>query len=216
MDIPPLNRSAPVVTHNLTASNSFAIYWANVIAAIKAQIADIVSINTEQTNLLNQILAVQASSNAANAALNSINLGFPSGTSGPSVFGVSSTSWVTVGSVDLMGVTAGTLRFDTTRLLVDGINTDITGSPTLLADYQITEEPTGGGSVTVCLSGSWTATKDFVSGLVEIDFPVATVDAARPTMVNTGNVTYRLQVRRASGSNSLANAVAIFRAAKAT
>jgi hypothetical protein len=214
MDIPPLNRSAPVVTRNFTASNSFAIYWANVIAAIKAQIADIVAINNEQTNLLNQILAAQASANAANAALNSLNSGLPSGTSGPTTFGVSSTSWVTVGTVVLTGVTAGTLRFDTTRLLGDGFVTTLTGGA-LAADFRITEEPTGGGAVTDCVTGTWSAT--VLSGdPVEIVFPEATVDAARPTLVNTGNVTYRLQVRRASGSAVLAGAKAIFRAGQAS
>lgn len=221
MNIPPLNRAAPVVTRNLTASNSFAIYWANVISAIQGQIsdinaiiADIVAINVEQTNLLNQILAAQASANAANAALNSINSGLPSGTSGPNTFGVSSTSWTTIGTVALTGVTAGTLRFDTTRLLNDGFATTLTSGP-LAADYQITEELTSGGPPAVCLTGTWSASQ--LSGdPVEIVFPEATVDAARPTLTITGSVTYKLQVRRASGSAALAGAMAIFRAAQAT
>lgn len=214
MNIPPLNRSLELVSLSRTPSNAFAIYWAEVIKAIQAQIADIVAINVEQTNLLNQILAAQASADAANAALNSINSGLPSGTSGPTTFGVSSTSWVTVGTVALTGVTAGTLRFDTTRLLGDGFVTTLTGGA-LDADFRITEEPTSGGTVTDCVTGTWSATV-LPGDPVEIVFPDATVDAARPTLVNTGNVTYKLQVRRASGSAVLAGAKAIFRAAQAS
>lgn len=221
MNIPPLNRMTPIVTEDRMASNSFAIYWANVITSIQKQItdisdiiADIQAVNIEQTNLLNQILAAQASANAANAALNSINSGLPSGTSGPTTFGVSSTSYVTVGTVALTGVTAGTLRFDTTRLLNDGFATTLTGGA-LVADYQITEELTSGGPPAVCLTGTWSASQ--LSGdPVEIVFPDATVDAARPTLTITGNVTYKLQVRRASGSAVLGGAKAIFRAAQAT
>lgn len=214
VDIPPLNRQGSIVNRNGTPSNAFAIYWQNVIKAIQKQIADIVAVNNEQTNLLNQILAAQASANAANAAVNSLNSGLPSGTNGPNTFGVSSTSWVTIGTVNLTGVTAGTLRFDTTRLLVDGFSTTLSNKP-LNANYRITEEPTGGGTVTVCLSGSWTADQ-FPGDPVEITFPEATVDAARPTLVNTGAVTYRLQVQRSSGTAILDDAMAIFRAAQAS
>ena len=213
-DIPPLNRQGSIVNRNGTPSNSFAIYWQNVIKAIQKQIADIIAVNNEQTNLLNQILEAQATANAANAALNSMNSGFPSGTSGPFAFGVSSTSWLTIGTVSLTGVTAGTLRFDTTRLLINGFATTVTDGP-LAADYQIAEELTGGGPVSVCLSGTWTA-EQVAGDPAEIVFPFATVDAARPTIVNTGAVTYRLQVRRSSGIAVLAGARAIFRAAQAS
>lgn len=221
MAIPPLSRSLEIVTKGRTAGNSFAIYWSNVLKAIEKQFTDIATVNSqqaamlvEQANLLNQVLSAQSSANAANAALNSINLGLPSGTGGPTTFGVSSSSFVTIGTVALMGVTAGTLRFDTTRLLNDGFVTTLSGGA-LAADYQITEQPTGGGAVTVCLSGTWSASQ-FPGDPVDIVFPYATVDAARPVVVNTGNVTYRLEVRRSSGSAVLAGAKAIFRAAKAT
>jgi hypothetical protein len=228
ISIPPLNRALEIVTRNRIAGDAFATYWGQVLAAIKSQFTAIEAVNAEQAaqlatvnailveqaNQLNQILAAQASANLANAALNSINSGFPSGTSGPASFGVSSTSYVTIGTVALTGITAGTLRFDTTRLLVDGFSTSLT-SGLLAADYRITEEPTSGGAVTTCLTGTWTASQ--LSGdPVDIVFPEATVDAARPTLVNTGNVTYKLQVRRASGSAVLTNAMAIFRAAKAS
>ncbi len=221
MAIPPLNRQDRIIAQNGTASTSFSIYWALVLKSIEDQFASINTLIAGQaaqlvtiTNLLNQVLAAQASANAANAALNSINSGLPSGTSGPTTFGVSSGTYATVGTVALTGVTAGTLRFDTTRLLSDGFVTGLTSGP-LSADYRITEEPTGGGTVTTCITGTWTAS--ILSGdPVEIVFPEATLDAARPTLVNTGNVTYRLQVRRASGSAVLTGAKAIFRAAQAT
>jgi len=44
----------------------------------------------------------------------------------------------------------------------------------------------------------------------------AALDAVRPTVGITGNVTYRLQVARASGSNTVTAAFADFRAAQAT
>lgn len=212
-DIPPLNRQGSIVNRNGTPSNSFAIYWQNVIKAIQKQIADVVAVNVEQTNLLNQILAAQASANAANASANSINSNFPSATDGPKLFSVSSTSWVAIAFVDLTGVTAGTLRFDTTRILLNGTTT-LSNAP-LNANYRITEQPTGGGPVTVCLSGTWTADQPPGDPL-EISFPDATVDAARPTIVNTGAVTYRLEVQRSSGLGVLTDATAIFRAAQAS
>ena len=214
MAIPPLSNTLEIVGPNRIASGPFAIYWGQVRKSIEDQIAAIIAVNIEQTNLLRQVLAAQSSANAANAALNSINSGFPSGTSGPTSFGVSSTSYVTVGTIALTGITAGTLRVDTTRLLVDGFSTTLT-SGSLSADYRITEEPTSGGAVTTCLTGAWSASQ-LSADPVEIIFPEATVDAARPTLVNTGNVTYKLQVRRASGSAILTNAMAIFRAAKAS
>lgn len=213
MAIPPLNRQNKIIAANGTADTAFAIYWGQVIKSIEDQLAAIKAVNIEQTNLLNQVIAAQASANAANAALNSINSGLPSGTSGPTTFGVSSGTYVTVGTIALTGITAGTLRFDTTRLLVDGFVTGLTGGA-LSADYRITEEPTSGGTVTDCITGTWTATI-LPGDPVEIVFPEATVDAARPTLVNTGNVTYKLQVRRASGAGVLTGAMAIFRAAQA-
>jgi hypothetical protein len=125
-----------------------------------------------------------------------------------------------VATVNLTGITAGTLRFDTTNVLVNGGLTEVTGGP-FSGEYRITEEPTSGGTVTTLLSGVWSAVGTIIipGEPIEpatISFPSSDLIAPRPTIVNTGNVTYRLQVRRSSGSAVLTGALAILRAAKAS
>lgn len=205
--LPPLNRQSAIIGTAGRASDAFAQYWQRVLNAIGGAITDIRSTNERQDAQLAQLLAVQA-------AVNSQAAGLPSGTSGPTRFGVSSGTRIIAGSVNLTGVVAGTLRFDTTRLNADSLTT-VTAGP-LAGTYWITEEPTSGGTKTDILTGSWTATLPGPGEPVEIVFPDATVDAARPATTNTGAVTYRLELARASGSAVLTNAIATFRAGQAS
>jgi hypothetical protein len=158
--------------------------------------------------------SAQSSANAANAAVASIGSGKPSGTSGPNLFDVSTGAWVTVASVNLVGIVAGSLRFDATDLRA-GMATSMTGLSIGCA-YRVTETSTSGGAVSVCFSDTWSAAF-FGEPLdpVEVTFNASPLNVARPVTVNTGAVTYKLQVQKVSGSGVLTGALAIFRAAQA-
>ncbi len=201
-----LRRGVGLVGNTGAATDWFAILWDKTVGQIEATVSEIVATNARQDAQLAQLLAVQA-------AVNSQASGKPSGTSGPTSFGVSGAGRVTIGTVALTGVVAGTLRFDSTRIYIDGIKTAVTDA--FSGTYWITEEPTSGGTETDILTGSWTADPVGPGEPVVIVFPGATVDAARPTATNTGDVTYRLEVARASGTAVLTNALATFRAAQA-
>ena len=92
----------------------------------------------------------------------------------------------------------------------------MTGFSTFFGDFWITEQATSGGVINDLYTDTWSGLNagggDVSIGLD--DQPA--LDAARPTVGITGNVTYRLQVARASGSNTVISAFADFRAAQAS
>jgi hypothetical protein len=192
-----------------SVSADFARWWQlNVVATDAAQ---------EQAQVAASAAAA-ASSQAATAAATgtSAGSGFPSGGVVNQQFDCTSGTRVTIASVPLIGVTAGTLRFDTTALYAVYPTTGITGVSTFFGTFWITEQLTSGGTINDLYTASWSGLNE---GFGAVDIYIdnqAALDAARPTAGITGNVTYRLQVARASGSNSVTAAFADFRAAQAS
>jgi hypothetical protein len=163
-------------------------------------------------------VAVAASSQAqtANAAASSAGAGLASGAVVAQQFDCTSGTRVTIASVPLVGVTAGTLRFDTTNFYALYPNTVLSSPADFLGTFWITEQLTSGGPINDLYTDTWTAINAGQGDVtVFIDDPTS-LDAARPTAGITGNVTYRLQVARASGVNTITSAYADFRAAQAT
>lgn len=209
---PPLERGFKISDASGIVSDAFARFWQKFGSELTKQ-------ETTQDALLQQILtaqaaasAAQASANAANASSNSVGSGKVSGTSNLQNFSCSSVVRATIATVNLTGVVAGTLRFDTTSIFGSYPLTSLIGTA-FSGNIFITEQSTSGGAVTDIYSGSITAVNDGEGG-IEFTYDQAAIDALRPTAVNVGNVTYRLQIAK-TGSVNLIDASCILRAAQA-
>jgi hypothetical protein len=207
--IPPLPRNLRIQNDDGSVSADFARWWQlNVVAteAVQAQAQTAASAAT----------AAQSQAATAAATATSSGAGFPSGGVVSQQFNCTSGARVTIATVPLIGVTAGTLRFDTTALYAIYPQTEITGLSTFFGDFWITEQATSGGAINDLYTDTWSGLN---AGAGEVDIYIddqAALDAVRPTVGITGNVTYRLQVARASGFNTVTSAYADFRAAQAT
>lgn len=187
-----------------TVSADFARWWQQNIAGVKTA--------QSQANA-----AVSQASTAA-ATANSAGSGLASGSVTGSEFDCNSGTRVIVAAVPLTGITAGTMRFDTTAIYPIFPNTKQANGFQFYGTFWITEQLTSGGTKNDLYTGTWTGLGETVGtndADVFIDDTV-TLDAARPTIGITGNVTYRLEVARASGDEIISKAYADFRAAKAT
>ncbi len=210
MAVPPLPKNLRIQNADGTVSADFARWWQlNVVATDAAQEKATVAASA----------AAAASSQAATAAATgtSAGSGFPSGGVVNQEFDCTSATRVTIASVPLIGVTAGTLRFDTTSLYSIYPTTSMSGLSTFFGDFWITEQLTSGGAINDLYTDTWTGLN---AGFGDVSIGIddqAALDAARPTVGITGNVTYRLQVaRQAFGTNTVISAYADFRAAQAT
>ncbi len=209
MAIPPLPRNLRIQNADGSVSADFARWWQlNVVA-------------TEAVQFQAQTAASAAAASASQAATaaataTSAGSGFASGGVVNQQFDCTSATRVTIATVPLIGVTAGTLRFDTTALYAVYPTTEMTGFSTFFGDFWITEQATSGGVINDLYTDTWSGLN---AGQGEVDIYIddqAALDAARPTVGITGNVTYRLQVARASGTNTVTSAYADFRAAQAS
>ena len=209
MAVPPLPKNMRLQNADGTVSADFARWWQlNVVATGAAQ---------EQAQVAASAAAASASQAATAAATaTSAGSGFPSGGVVNQQFDCTSATRVTIAAVPLIGVTAGTLRFDTTALYAIYPTTGITGLSTFFGNFWITEQLTSGGTINDLYTDTWSGLNAGAGDVsIQIDDQAA-LDAARPTVGITGNVTYRLQVARASGSNTVTAAFADFRAAQAS
>jgi hypothetical protein len=207
--VPPLPKNMRLQNADGTVSADFARWWQlNVVATGAAQ---------EQAQAAASAAAASASqAQTAAATATSAGSGFPSGGVVNQQFDCTSATRVTIATVPLIGVTAGTLRFDTTALYPVYPQTEISGVSTFFGDFWITEQLTSGGPINDLYTDTWSGLNAGAGDVsIQID-DQATLDAARPTVGITGNVTYRLQVARASGSNTVTAAFADFRAAQAS
>lgn len=187
-----------------TVSADFARWWQRNIAGIKTA--------QSQANA-----AVSQAATAAATATSS-GSGFASGSVINSEFDCTSTTRVIVAAVPLMGITAGTLRFDTSNIYALFPQTVIANGFQFYGTFWITEQLTSGGPKNDLYTGTWTGLAESGGTAfadVFIDDTV-TLDAARPTAGITGDVTYRFEVARASGSQIISKAYADFRAAQAS
>ena len=209
MAIPPLPRNLRIQNDDGTVSADFARWWQLNVVATQA-----VQVQAQTAASAAAASASQAATAAATAT--SAGSGFASGGVVNQQFDCTSGTRVTIATVPLIGVTAGTLRFDTTALYVVYPTTEMTGLSTFFGTFWITEQATSGGVINDLYTDTWSglnAGQGDVS--IGIDDQPA-LDAARPTVGITGNVTYRLQVARASGTNTVTSAFADFRAAQAS
>jgi len=207
--VPPLPKNMRLQNADGTVSADFARWWQlNVVATGAAQ---------EQAQVAASAAAASASqAQTAAATATSAGSGFASGGVVNQQFDCTSGTRVTIATVPLIGVTAGTLRFDTTALYSIYPTTTMSGVSTFFGDFWITEQLTSGGPVNDLYTDTWTGLN---AGFGDVSIGIddqAALDAVRPTVGITGNVTYRLQVARASGSNTVTAAFADFRAAQAT
>lgn len=209
MAIPPLPRSMRIQNLDGTVSSDFARWWQlNVVATDAAQV--------QAQTAASAATAAQSQAATAAATATSSGSGFPSGGVVSQQFDCTSATRVTIATVPLIGVTAGTLRFDTTALYAIYPQTEISGVSTFFGDFWITEQLTSGGTINDLYTDTWSGIN---AGFGDVSIGIddqAALDAARPTAGITGNVTYRLQVARASGSNTVTSAYADFRAAQAS
>lgn len=214
-NIPPLSRNIKVISETGAASEDFARYFNKSIDEIKRQINEIQAAQTAANIATN--LAQGASSQAATAAATatSAGAGLPSASIVGQVFNATSTTPTTIALVDLIGVVAGNLRFDTTRLYYDSSTSFSPSVADSVGSFIITEKLTSGvGSENTLVSGTWTATDTGGFVVLMID-DEATLDAARPAAGITGDVTYRLKVSKDIGQSSVLYGLADFRAAQA-
>lgn len=217
--LPSLANDINIVGRTGVASRYFSGLWAKLTGEIVKQ-------ETRQDTLLAQIMGVKLDTEAAlsqastaAAIANSAGENVPSGGETGKVFDVISSAFVPVSSVALTGITAGTLRFDTTNIYTSQAS-QIVGNQIFLGSYRILERLTSGGASNVLFLGTWTGERETdpsLPQLVEsfIDNKAA-LDAARPAVGLIGNVTYTLEVARASGTNTATNMFADFRVAKAS
>ena len=209
MAIPPLPRNLRIQNADGSVSADFARWWQlNVVATDAAQVQAQTAASAAAAS------ASQAATAAATAT--SAGSGFASGGVVSQQFDCTSATRVTIATVPLIGVTAGTLRFDTTALYAVYPTTEMTGLSTFFGTFWITEQATSGGVINDLYTDTWSGLN---AGQGEVDIYIddqPALDAARPTVGITGNVTYRLQVARASGTNTVTSAFADFRAAQAS
>jgi hypothetical protein len=210
MSIPPLPRTMRIQNADGTVSSDFARWWQlNVVAtdAVGAQAQAAASSAT----------AAQSQAQTASAAASSAGAGLSSGSAVGQLFDCTSASRVTVASVDLVGVTAGTLRFDTTSLYAIYPTTQIDSGVGFQGTFWITEQLTSGvGPQNDLYTDVWTG-ETGIPPNVYIEIPdQAALDAARPAVGITGAVRYRLQVARSFGTNQITSAYADLRAAQAS
>lgn len=210
MAIPPLPKNMRLQNADGSVSADFARWWQlNVVATQAVQV--------QAQTAASAATAAQSQAATAAATATSSGSGFPSGGVVNQQFDCSSGARVTIASVPLIGVTAGTLRFDTTALYAIYPTTEMSGLSTFFGDFWITEQLTSGGTINDLYTDTWTGVNaGFGDVSIGIDDQVA-LDAARPTVGITGNVTYRLQVaRQVFGTNTITSAFADFRAAQAS
>lgn len=217
--LPPLGDNGEIVTPTRRASLAFSRYWQRVLNEITKVINSIQSVQTEQSAVLARLLASElmttAASNQAQSAAataNSAAAGKSAGAAVGVVWSCPTTARTVIASVPLVGIVAGTLRFDMTRIYPSGATA--MGSDLASGLWWITEELTSGGARTDILTGPWSAT-----GAGGLAFALAidnesSLDAARPTAVNLGDVTYRLEIQRTSGF-AVTDAMADLRVAQA-
>jgi hypothetical protein len=207
--IPPLPRNLRIQNADGSVSADFARWWQLNVVATEA-----VQVQAQTAASAAAASASQAATAAATAT--SAGSGFASGGVVNQQFDCTSATRVTIATVPLIGVTAGTLRFDTTALYAVYPSTEMTGLSTFFGDFWITEQLTSGGVINDLYTDTWSGLN---AGQGDVSIYIddqATLDAARPTVGITGNVTYRLQVARASGTNTVTSAFADFRAAQAS
>lgn len=210
MAIPPLPKNMRLQNADGSVSADFARWWQlNVVATQAVQV--------QAQTAASAATAAQSQAATAAATATSSGSGFPSGGVVNQLFDCTSAARVTIASVPLIGVTAGTLRFDTTALYAIYPTTEMSGFSTFFGDFWITEQLTSGGTINDLYTDTWSGLN---AGQGDVSIYIddqAALDAARPTVGITGNVTYRLQVaRQAFGTNTVISAYADFRAAQAT
>lgn len=207
MAVPPLPKNLRIQNDDGTVSADFARWWQlNVVATSQAQ---------EQAQVAASAAAASASqAQTAAATATSAGSGVPAGGSVNQQFDCNSGTRITIASVALVGVVAGTLRFDTTALYSVYPETNVTGS-LFFGTFWITEQLTSGGPINDLYTDTWSGVNAGAGDISVYIDDQAALDAARPTVGITGNVTYRLQVARASGTNLVTSAYADFRAAQA-
>ncbi len=205
--VPPLPRNMRLQNADGTVSADFARWWQQNIVATQAA-------STAAATAATAASAAQSQAQTAAAAATSAGAGFASGADVGRAFSCSSGTRVVVSEIALVGITAGTMRFDTTAFysLVD---TTMTGS-LLAGQFWITEQLTSGGTKNDLYTDTWTAL-DEGGGIISVYIDdEAALNAARPVIGITGNVTYRLEVARVTGTQTVTNAYADFRAAQAS
>lgn len=199
--LPPLNNNLEIVTRGGKASNAFARYWQKLLSAITTQENmqdDLLAQIVAATNLAQQAntnaTAAQAAANTANQTANSATLTFPAGSVTDTIWNCTDTVFTTVATVQLTGVTAGILKFTTTRLLVNS------SSYISVAEgeykWRLTEELASGGGETIIITGTFSVEKLSGNLLAAVFSDVTALDALEYALVNTGTVKYRLQIAK--------------------
>jgi hypothetical protein len=215
--LPPLANDVNIVGRTGVASRYFSALWAKLTG-------EIVSQEAKQDTLLVQVLAAQSAAamaqSSAAAAQGQAQTANATANSAAANFPAASSAWVVVSTIDLPGITAGTLRFDTTSIYERSIPvvSGVLSGTTFSGLFRIREQTTGGGSPATLVSGTWSAIREtdpFVFIITNVD-DVAALNAARPAVGLTGTVRYTFEVSRASGSTTVTNIGADFRAAKAS
>lgn len=210
--LPPLGDQTEIVTQSRRPSLAFSRYWNSVITRLVSEINTQSEILARLTANEINVAAVASQAQSAAATANSAATGVSAGVIIRAPWSSVTMARTVVATVPLTGVVAGTLRFDTTRLYPEGTSSMV-GEFTS-GTWWISEQLTSGGAKTDLLTGFWTADGggEFILSLAIND--EAALDAARPTAVNVGAVTYRLEVQRTSGG-AINSAFADLRVAQA-
>jgi len=204
LNIPGLNSSLPITADGKAASLTFITWFNSIISALasatNANTNAIALLQAQQAQITALVQQLQATQTLAANAQKTADAGAPTGAkSGQDVqtVTVSSTSFTTVATVALTGVTAGNLTIQGSGPnQLDATSVSVTG--TFTGSWQIVENP----SAAVVYSGTYTAERYYDSEfgtLITILWNNNDTSLTSIARTTTGAITYLLQMTAPSG-----------------
>ena len=192
----PLNRGQQIVNADGTPTQQFVTLMQRITSAFVDTDAAVAAVRDVATT-------ASATAGAASVEASGAAAGLPVKSVSGGPFTITSGTRQTVGAIDLVGVTAGPLRFDTTALFAS-MTAAVVNGDVFNGRFWIAQELTGGGGLADVYTDTFTLERivNIYGGTLFylLTFDAAALNAARPAVISTGDVTYRLQVARDSGT----------------
>jgi len=198
----PLSRGQRIVNADGTPTQQFVTLMQRITSAFADTDAAVAAVRDVATS-------ASATASAASVEASGAAAGLPVKSISGGPFNITSDTRQTIGVIDLQGVTSGTLRFDTTALFASASGEVVNGD-VFNGRFWIAQELTAGGELADVYSDTFRLERiaNIYGGTLffVMTFDATALNAARPAVISTGDVTYRLQVARDSGT-SLAGGV---------
>lgn len=205
-----LRRGFALVGSDRGATDWFSRLWDRTMGTIERNDADIRAALEAAGIAVREGQNAQSQAATAAATANSAAAGKAAGSVVGARWVGPGTGWLTIASVDLTGVVAGTLRFDTTRIYA-AADAIIVPDELVVFGLEFRIRESGG---TVLYGPAVFTVQGGMPVIIAID-DAAALDAARPAVVTTGAVTYQLQARGTGAVNVTNGGLADFRVAQA-